>query len=248
MNHGAEWYKREPVAYLGGVQGMTAKEHAVYGIILDLVYQHGGSVNDDPAWFAGWISDMGSSAVRKVIESLIDRGKLTREGDQLTNKRAKTQAKTKENLSETRAKHGRNGGISSGKSRSLDCQNNDLVEATDSPREDKRREEKNIPPKSPKGDGVLEELRKVLSEGAAIDFIAHRAAKKSKLTLRAAELIVAKLQGHSSPDTVIFRSIENGWTGIFPEDARAKPSNLQSSSVSDQHRKWEKLAAIGSKQ
>lgn len=83
MRHGADWYKREPTAYLGGVQGMTAREHAVYSIILDLIYQHGGSVNNDPAWFAGWISDMGASAVRVTIAGLVSRGKLTLEDGQL---------------------------------------------------------------------------------------------------------------------------------------------------------------------
>lgn len=150
MKHGSEWYKREPTAYLGGVQGMSAKEHAVFGVVLDLIYQHGGSVNDDPAWFAGWISDMGSSAVRKAVESLIERKKLIRVGDQLTNKRANSEAKTKENLRETRAKSGEKGGIESGKSRSVFNKNNDLSEAIGSPREEKRREDKEEPKGSSK--------------------------------------------------------------------------------------------------
>lgn len=141
MKHGSDWYKREPTAYLGGVQGMTAKEHAVYSIVLDLIYQHGGSVNDDPAWISGWISDMGSAAVRKAIESLIQRGKLVREGDQLTNTRAKSEAKTKENLRETREKTGKKGGIASGKSRAVSNENKGIAEALASPREEKRREE-----------------------------------------------------------------------------------------------------------
>jgi uncharacterized protein YdaU (DUF1376 family) len=141
MKHGTDWYKREPMAYLGGVQGMSAKEHAVYSIIIDLIYQHGGSVNDDPAWFAGWISDMGSAAVRKVIESLIGRGKLIREGNKITNKRAKFEAQTKENLRETRAKYGQKGGVQSGEYRSTASKNNILNEANGVPREEERREE-----------------------------------------------------------------------------------------------------------
>lgn len=141
MKHGADWYKREPTAYLGGVQGMTAKEHAVFSVILDLIYQHGGAVNNDPAWFAGWISDMGAASVRTTISALIERGKLSLVDGQLSNKRAENQAKTKENLSENRAKIGKKGGISSGISRRESIENNDLGEAIASPREEKRREE-----------------------------------------------------------------------------------------------------------
>ena len=145
MKHGADWYQREPVAYLGGVQGLTAKEHAVYAVVLDLIYLHGGSVNNDPSWISGWISDMGSHATRKAIQSLVERGKLVIEGDQLTQKRAKTQAKTKENVRETRRESGKKGGVNSGKSRSAASKNNNLCEASASTREDKRREENTIP-------------------------------------------------------------------------------------------------------
>lgn len=107
MKHGSEWYKRDPQAYLGGVQGLTAKEHAVYSVTLDLIYQHGGSVNNDPKWIAGWISDMGAATVRKAIQSLVEKGKLGVEGDQITQKRAKNQAKTRENLTETAGKNGK---------------------------------------------------------------------------------------------------------------------------------------------
>lgn len=141
MKHGSEWYKREPTAYLGGVQGLSTKQHAVYSVILDLIYQHGGSINDDPKWISGWFSDMGSAAVRRTIEDLIGIGKLHREGDQLTNRRAKNEAKTREKLRENRQETGRKGGVSSAKSRAANKENNDLSQAIGSPREEKRRED-----------------------------------------------------------------------------------------------------------
>ena len=52
------------------------------------------------------------------------------------------------------------------------------------------------------------------------DFVAHRKGK-SKLTAKACELIAAKLAGHPDPDAVLNQSIENGWTGIFPEKVHA---------------------------
>ncbi|MEL7299352.1 MAG: DUF1376 domain-containing protein [Pseudomonadota bacterium] len=141
MKSGADWYKRDPVAYLGGVQGLSAKEHAVYSVVLDLIYQHGGAINDDPKWISGWISDMGSAAVRTAISALVQMGKIERENGLLTQKRARNEAKTREKLRETRAKLGEKGGVSSAVSRRASSQNNDLGQAIASPREEKRREE-----------------------------------------------------------------------------------------------------------
>ena len=112
---GLDWYKREPQAYLGGVQGMTAREHAVYAVTLDLIYVNGGSINNDAKWIAGWISDMGQAAVRKTIEALTARGKLVIDGGLLTQERAKREVKTKENLREKSAKNGKKGGENSAK-------------------------------------------------------------------------------------------------------------------------------------
>lgn len=93
---GLEWYKREPVAYLKDVQGLSMREHAVFSVVLDLIYQHGGSTNNDPKFISGWISDMGPATVRRAISSLVDRGMLMVEGDQLTQKRARSEAKTRQ--------------------------------------------------------------------------------------------------------------------------------------------------------
>lgn len=61
----------------------------------------------------------------------------------------------------------------------------------------------------------------VLKPETADAFIEHRAAKRAKLTARAAELIVKKLAGHTAPDAVVEHSIMNGWTGVFPESVPA---------------------------
>ena len=133
---GLEWYKRQPTAYLKDVQGLSMKEHAVFSVVLDLIYQHGGSVNNDPKFIAGWISDMGAAAVRRAISSLVERGMLMVEGDQLTQKRARSEAKTKQKPSEngekTEEKHQKNSSDFEGAAN----ENNDL------PPLEKRREEK----------------------------------------------------------------------------------------------------------
>lgn len=55
------------------------------------------------------------------------------------------------------------------------------------------------------------------------DFCAHRH-KKSALTEKACELIAKKLATHHDPEAVLYRSIENGWTGIFPEQVTHETS------------------------
>lgn len=132
MKQGADWYKREPLAYLGSVQGMSSKHHAVFSVVLDLIYVHGGAINNDAGWIAGWISDMGAASVRRVIQDLVDKEKLEIDGDQITEIRAKTEAKTKKELRETNANSGRIGGINSGKSRRGSNNNNDLDKASGS--------------------------------------------------------------------------------------------------------------------
>ena len=141
--HGADWYKREPQAYLGGVVGMTARQHAVFSVILDLIYAHGGSCPNDAKWICGWFSDLGAASVRYTISELIEIGKLRENRGQITNKRAKNQAKTREKLRENRSKTGEKGGKASGKSRARAKKNKDLSEPLGFPRAEQSREDKN---------------------------------------------------------------------------------------------------------
>jgi DNA-binding transcriptional ArsR family regulator len=87
---------------------------------------------------------------------------------------------------------------------------------------------------------VGEVLSEVLSPEAVAAYLDHRKAKRAKITPRAAELIVDRLRGHPTPDAVVLLSIENGWTGIFPEKVRPpdKPRPAD-----DRMAKWQKLAA-----
>jgi uncharacterized protein YdaU (DUF1376 family) len=164
VKHGSDWYKREPAAYLGGVQGMTAKEHAVYSVTLDLIYAHGGAINNDPSWIAGWISDMGSAAVRKAIFSLAEKGKLIVSETEISQKRAKTEAKTKENVSETARENGKKGGKKSAEIRARTRENSDLGEADASSENqaEKIREDKIEEKGKPSSSLVAEDYQKYL--------------------------------------------------------------------------------------
>lgn len=126
---GADWYRREPRAFLEGVRKLTEREIAVYAVVLDLIYDGGHQTLNDPKHIASYFSDLGSAAVRHAINRLVESGKLIIDGEFLTNKRAQNEGKTREELAETRRKSGRLGGVSSGVSRANSNKSNDLGEA-----------------------------------------------------------------------------------------------------------------------
>jgi len=216
-DHGANWYKREPAAYLGGVVGMTTRQHAVFGVILELIYMHGGSCPDDPKWIAGWFSDLGVAAVRNTISELAGMGKLTVDGDRLTNKRAKNEAKTREKLRENRGEIGKKGGVQSGFARRAAKENNDLSEPIGSPRLDKIREEekreaKASPKKSPRS-----VLAPVLGEEMAAAVVEHRQRLRKPLTARAAQIMLREFEQCPDPPAGAEMMLARGWQGFKAE-------------------------------
>lgn len=76
---------------------------------------------------------------------------------------------------------------------------------------------------------ALEILQEVLSEATAKDLIAHRQAKKSKLTPRAARELVRQFLTFGEPEKAASEMMLRGWTGFksdWMNDApRAGPSN-----------------------
>lgn len=111
--HGADWYKRYPDRFLGGIRQLTDRQIAVYAVVLDLIYMDGGETDDNVKFIAGHFANLGPSAVRKAVNDLVGHHKLIQSDGKLSNKLAKTEAKTKENLSETRARAGKKGGENS---------------------------------------------------------------------------------------------------------------------------------------
>ena len=143
---GLEWYKREPVAYLRDVQGLSSKEHAVYSVVIDLLYVHGGVIQNDPKFISGFISDIGSASVRNILASLAANKRITLEvtKDEISQKRAKNEVKTKVKQRENAVKTGRIGGVLSAELRASAKENNDLDQGYPSNQiqPEKRREEK----------------------------------------------------------------------------------------------------------
>lgn len=74
MNH-IRWYKRDPNAALEGMAVLTLEERGAYNTILDLIYSHDGSVDDDDRFLAGWMR-VDVRVWRRIRTRLLDLGKL----------------------------------------------------------------------------------------------------------------------------------------------------------------------------
>ncbi|MCU0912302.1 MAG: YdaU family protein [Rhodobacteraceae bacterium] len=142
-----DWYKRDPVDFLNGVQGMSPELIGTYAVLIDLFYSRGGGTRRDDRHLAGL---MGCSVrlARSLTDRLIELGKIEVDGEFITNSRAKREAKQARNTGEARAKAQR----TRRERESIDRENNGLpdkhipLEAIP----EKRREEKSIR-EEPKG-------------------------------------------------------------------------------------------------
>ena len=157
MKQGLDWYKRDPRAFLDGVQGMGPELIGCYAVLLDMIYARGGDTLRDDRHLAG-VLGCSVRMARTLTDQLIKAKKITQTGDTITNKRAEKDAKQRRNERETLANHGRTGGERSGESR----KNNNLAEAI---REEKSREE--YPPYIPPLEESHENGRTVRSGNAA---------------------------------------------------------------------------------
>lgn len=81
------WYKRDPNAALAGMMELTLEERGAYNTVLDLIYSHDGSVDDDERFIAGWLR-CDVRVWRRIRAKLIDLGKLYVDGPSLRNDRA----------------------------------------------------------------------------------------------------------------------------------------------------------------
>ena len=129
MKTGADWYPRDPQKFLMGCMGLTAKEIAVYQITTDLMYANAGECPNEPKFIAGFIHDMGAAAVRKSLESLMEKGKVyVTENNRLSNETVQKLAKTREETKEKRRISGKKGGKKSSETRAKAKENNGIGE------------------------------------------------------------------------------------------------------------------------
>jgi uncharacterized protein YdaU (DUF1376 family) len=108
----ATWFKHEIAAWRRGTSSMTPEQYRVYHVIIEQIMMDEGPTPIHLRSLAG-LSGMGVRAFQRVLNELIELGKLYKVGDRITNERAEQE------LSSFGAnrKNGKTGGIISGKTR-----------------------------------------------------------------------------------------------------------------------------------
>lgn len=85
--NGLPYYKAYPADFLEGTIGMGLEVKGAYRILLDLIYQQGGQLQDDPHYIAGNLG-CGIRKWKIIREELISRGKISAENGIISNLRA----------------------------------------------------------------------------------------------------------------------------------------------------------------
>ena len=123
------WYKREPQAFLRGVQGMGPELIGAYAVILEILYARGGDMPRDDRHLAG-VLGCSIRKARSMTEQLVSLGKIEINGGNVANERASLEF-------ESRKKQRENGGASN--------ENKELAR--------QKRIEENNTPQPPRGGG-----------------------------------------------------------------------------------------------
>ncbi|MER9652521.1 DUF1376 domain-containing protein [Mesorhizobium sp. M0152] len=239
MKAGLEWYKHEPRAFLDGVQGLGPDVIGAYIVLLDLIYARGGETKRDDRHLSG-ILGCSIRMATSLTDKLIDLGKLSFEGDLITNSRAKSDTKSARNGYETRSKSQRERRENEATSNKI----NDLGDKQETSalnREDKNRIEKEpngsksgeplplfdpetLPPEpteetkpaAPPKPTARQILQSTLRRETADAVVKHRVKIRKPLTDRAAELLAEKFGRCEDPDAAADMMIANGWQGFEP--------------------------------
>lgn len=119
MKRGVDWYKRDPIAFLDGVQGLGPENIGGYAVILDLLYARAGAMPRDDRHLSGILG----CSIRKaaaITDTLLERGKIRFENGLITNTRVEDEASERRALNLHRVEAGRKGGETKTKRRRND--------------------------------------------------------------------------------------------------------------------------------
>jgi uncharacterized protein YdaU (DUF1376 family) len=88
-----QWYKRDTAAALEGMACLTLEERGAYNTVLDLIYLHDGSVDDDLRYIAGFLR-VDVRIWKRIRNRLVELGKLYNGDGKLRNKRADVEVRS----------------------------------------------------------------------------------------------------------------------------------------------------------
>jgi uncharacterized protein YdaU (DUF1376 family) len=127
MSSHRPWYKHYPADFIAGTVAMTAEEKGAYIVVLNLIYDRGAPLVDDPQWLARVVG-CSTRRWKQLRESLIEHGKvfITEDG-KLFNKRAGQQLESDAKESEIFRESGAKGGKKAAEIRRNSSDNSGLV-------------------------------------------------------------------------------------------------------------------------
>lgn len=218
--NGLPYYKAYPRDFFEGTRGMDGELKGAYRLVLDLIYQHGGSLQNDERHIAG---ELGYS-VRKwnsLLARLVAAGKLQCELGIISNFRATLevdksavfQGKQRENGTKPKKIKAIPEAAAEPKANHTDTDTEvDIETSSISTARDAR-----------------SHLAPILGDDLAAAFVAHRRALRKPMTPRAGELMARKLAGIRDPVAAAETSIRRGWLDVFEDDkVHPFPSKRQS--------------------
>jgi uncharacterized protein YdaU (DUF1376 family) len=110
MSDGLTWYRRYPGDFIGGTVGLTLEERGAYSLLLDLMYQRGGPIEDDDRWISR-VCECPLQRWRKIRSKLLTMGKLFLEKGRLANRRVQLETNYARQKISQLVESGRRGGL-----------------------------------------------------------------------------------------------------------------------------------------
>lgn len=136
----AEYYKHEIAKWNVATDDLTLEQEAAYHRVVATIRLYERPFRHNLRVLSGlWRCN--ERKAKRLLDELIDAGKLTIEDGFIIDEKAVEDASTLRRSRVDKASAGREGGIESGKSRRKSLESNDTCEAPASTREEKRREE-----------------------------------------------------------------------------------------------------------
>jgi len=226
------WFKFFPSDWMSGVSGLSAAERGVYVTLLAMMYDHGAPIKRDDGRLAR-ACGLPKFGFSRAVEALIGEGKIKFEDGFLFNERAKTQLTERDFRSVKASESAKSRWDKTFKNQS--CENADALQEQCEPnatrarlpearviKQERKKEKGASPPKRTDDQTPMEILRGGLSEQTAADVIAHRKAKRSPLTPRAARLLIENFKSSGDAERAAQTMILRGWTAFKPEWDRAE--------------------------
>lgn len=194
----ADFYKMDPALWDVRTSNLTLDQEAAYLRIVNAIHKHKSPVPDNDRVLAGMFR-VSTRKARALVNALIEAGKITIDGDYITNERAVSDLVHRGFVSVSMAENGAKGGRRRAELAAKSLENIDQGEATASYREEERREEYTVA-KATDGQAVDlplpddEYSHEVWARGVA--FLCRRGVKETQ-----ARSFIGKLRkDHTDPD------------------------------------------------